>query len=113
MQNQPVLALVDTGARYGIFPADLAGALGYSAEGQAVSTRISTRLGDYDGHLLRIPITIPATEGTGLDMELTWFVCPGWPGPPVIGWSNCLERIRFCLDPRVGEECFYFADTAV
>jgi hypothetical protein len=31
-----------------------------------------------------------------------------WPGPMVLGWKGCLERIRFGFDPNV--ESFYFAD---
>ena len=41
-------------------------------------------------------------------MDATWFVAPDWPGPSVIGWRGCLERMRFALDP--GEEAFYFSE---
>jgi hypothetical protein len=107
VDENPVMALLDTGAEYGVFPAELAMALGYDTQ-DGPRTVLKTRLGDYEGHLLRILITLPAQEGSGLDIELTWVVAPGWPGPPVIGWGGCLERLRFALDPTPGEDCFYF-----
>jgi hypothetical protein len=108
VEEQRVLSLLDTGAEWGIFPADLADTLGYDPQAEGVPTVLDTRLGRYQGYLLRIPIFIPAEEGDGLDIELTWVVVPGWPGPPVMGWGGCLERLRFALDPTRGEECFYF-----
>ena len=112
VEEHRVLSLLDTGAECGIFPADLAAVLGYDAQAEGVPTVLDTRLGRYPGHLLRIPIFIPAAEGDGLDVDLTWVVAPGWPGPPVIGWGGCLERLRFALDPTPGEECFYFGTTS-
>ena len=103
-----VLSLLDTGAECGIFPAELAAALGYGDPTQGVPTILDTRYGRYAGHLVRIPTSIPADEGNGIDVDLTWLVIPDWPGPPVIGWGGCLERLRFALDPTPGEECFYF-----
>ena len=38
----------------------------------------------------------------------TWFVSEDWPGPNVLGWKGCLERMRFALDPS--DESFYFAE---
>jgi hypothetical protein len=112
VEEHLVLAFLDTGASCGIFPASLADALGYDAQAEGLPTALHTRLGDYDGYLLRIPIFIPAEEGEGLEVELTWVVSPSWPGPPTIGWGGCLERIRFALDPTPGEDCFYFGPTS-
>lgn len=47
-----------------------------------------------------------ATEGEDLTVQATWFVCPEWRGPVVLGWKGSLERFRFALDPH--EEFFYF-----
>jgi hypothetical protein len=41
-------------------------------------------------------------------IEATWFISPDWPGPLVLGWKGCLERLRFALDPTPEEEWFYF-----
>ena len=111
VEEQRVPSLLDTGAEWGIFPADLADTLGYDPLAEGVPTVLDTRLGKYQGYLLRIPIFIPATEGDGLDVELTWIVVPGWPGPPVMGWGGCLERLRFAIDPAT--ETFYFGELGV
>jgi hypothetical protein len=55
-----------------------------------------------------IPSEFEADEGSPLAVEATWFVADGWPGPIVIGWKGCLERMRFALDPSA--DAFYFAN---
>ncbi|MBI4531612.1 MAG: hypothetical protein HY709_08815, partial [Candidatus Latescibacteria bacterium] len=47
-----------------------------------------------------------AEEGENVEVEATWFISPDWPGPIVIGWKGCLERLRFAVDPS--EDTFYF-----
>jgi hypothetical protein len=54
-----------------------------------------------------IPVEFEADEGSPLNVEATWFVADGWPGPVVIGWKGCLERLRLALDPD--QDTFYFA----
>ena len=56
---------------------------------------------------MRLQLTFEAEVGGPLDLDATWFVAPDWPGPMVLGWKGCLERIRFALDPT--QEWFYFA----
>jgi hypothetical protein len=112
INEHTVLSLLDTGAEWGIFPADLAAALGYEAQAGDLESVLLTRHGRITGHLLRIPIHIPAEEGDGLDIEPTWLVAPDWPGLPAIGWGRCLEHFRFALDPTPGQECFYFGPTS-
>jgi hypothetical protein len=60
----------------------------------------------FTGQLARIPVTLFASEGESLTVEATWLICPDWPGPVVIGWKGCLERLRFAIEP--GEEGIYF-----
>jgi hypothetical protein len=79
--EERVLSPLDTGAECGIFPAELAAALGYDDPTQGVPTTLDTRYGRYAGHLVRIPVSIPAEEGDGIEVDLTWLVIPDWPGP--------------------------------
>jgi hypothetical protein len=41
-----------------------------------------------------------------MEVDATWFIASDWPGPMVIGWRGCLERMRFALDP--GHDTFFF-----
>lgn len=101
------LALVDTASQWCILPPDVALGLGYppTAEGDAC---LHTRFGVLSGELIRLPVFFLADEGEPTEVEATWFLSPDWPGPLVIGWKGCLERIRFAFDPR--EDTFYFAE---
>jgi hypothetical protein len=100
-------ALVDTASQWCILPPSIALALGYTLEAEG-NTRLHTRFGLLSGELVRIPVEFAADEGEPAEVEATWFLSPDWPGPMVIGWSGCLERMRFAFDPR--ENDFYFAE---
>ena len=69
---------------------------------------LHTRFGLLSGELVRMPVVFAADEGEPAEVEATWFISPDWPGPMVIGWNGCLERMRFAFDPR--ENDFYFAE---
>lgn len=87
---------------------ELADALGL-LDGSGEPTQLSTRQGQRQGNLVRVPLIIPADEGQGesLEMEPTFFVCPDWPhGKNFLGYSGLLEFIRIALDPP--ENYFYF-----
>jgi hypothetical protein len=101
-------ALLDTASEWCVLPWETAQTLGYSYHSAEHAVQLSTRLGAIDGWLERIPLVLSAEEGRTLDVEATWFISEDWPGPPVLGWKGCLERIRFGLDPS--EESFYFAE---
>jgi hypothetical protein len=100
-------ALLDTASQWCILPPDVGLQLGYvpTAEGE---TRLHTRFGALSGELIRLPITLLADAGEPAEVEATWFLSPDWPGPLVIGWKGCLERIRFAFDPH--ENSLYFAE---
>ncbi len=100
-------ALLDTGSQWCILPAKIAMALDEATGSQEPTERLSTRLGTLAGRLVRMPLAFVAEDGETVDVDATWFVSPDWPGPAVIGWKGCLERIRFALDPTL--EQFYFA----
>jgi hypothetical protein len=102
-----VNALLDTGSQWCVLPAEIAVTLDETSGSDEPTERLSTRLGTFAGRLVRIPLALVAEDGETVDVDATWFVSPDWPGPAVIGWKGCLERIRFALDPTL--EQFYFA----
>jgi hypothetical protein len=87
-------------------PAFFAERLGIDAANEGEAAVLSTRLGTVSGQLIRVAVTFAATEGDPLTIDATCFVSPEWPGPMVIGWRGCLERMRFGFDPT--EETSYF-----
>jgi predicted aspartyl protease len=99
-----ILALLDTGSQWCILSSHVAEALGYeTTEGEEI--RLHTRYGVFPGRLERLLIRFHADEGQAIEAQATWFVSRDWPGPTVIGWKGCLERLRFALDPE--ENAFY------
>jgi hypothetical protein len=99
-------ALLDCACPWCILPPAVAVLLGYDTEA-AGDTRLHSRFGLTVGELIRLPIIFVAGEGEPLRVDATWFVSADWPGPMVIGWKGCLERMRFAFDP--GANDFYFA----
>jgi hypothetical protein len=100
-------ALIDTASPWCILPPSIALELGYALDGER-DTHLHTRFGLLSGELVRLPVLFAADEGEPAEVEATWFLSPDWPGPVVIGWIGCLERMRFAFDPR--ENDFYFAE---
>jgi hypothetical protein len=101
-------ALFDTGSQWCILSPRIAQALGYDVEPALQTVPLSTRFGTFHGRLERIPLSFPVEEGNAVEVEATWFISPDWPGPAVIGWKGCLERIRIALDPS--DDSFYFGN---
>jgi hypothetical protein len=60
----------------------------------------------FEGWLDRFDLVLKAEVGEPVRIDATWFACPDWPGPMVVGWKGGLERVRFAVDPS--EERFYF-----
>jgi hypothetical protein len=104
----PYFALLDTAADRCVLPPDVADELGFELEPDPDVPPYSTRQGLLYGRFERVPVTLLAAEGNPLEVDATWFISADWPGPAVLGWKGCLERIRFALDPTPGEEWFYF-----
>ena len=100
-------ALVDTATPWCILPPSIALDLGYIPDPDG-DTYLHTRFGLISGELIRVPVVFVADEGEPAEVEATWFLSPHWPGPVVIGWNGCLERMRFAFDPH--ESDFYFAE---
>lgn len=55
-------------------------------------------------------MTLLADRGRDLVFEATLLLAREWDGPPVLGYTNALDRLRFALDPGVvpGEARWYF-----
>ena len=104
--SQASLAQVDTGAAWSVLAPDVAAAANISvASGDP--TRLSTRFGIKEGHLVRAPLTFEADEGDPLVTEATFFVVQDWPqGMTFLGYSGLLDSMRFALDPQANH--FYF-----
>jgi hypothetical protein len=100
-------ALLDTASPWCILPPAIAVTLecDLPADGD---TLLHTRFGTLSGELIRLPVYFLAAEGEPAHVEATWFLSSDWPGPVVIGWKGCLERMRFAFDPQ--EDNFYFAE---
>jgi hypothetical protein len=69
--------------------------------------RISTRLGEFTGVVDRIDVWFDGDSGDGIVVDATWIIIADWPGPTVLGWRGCLERMLFAFDPM--DNWFYFA----
>ncbi len=99
--------LLDTGSEWCVLPEHIAGEAGYPGEINPRIPPLHSRFGLIYGRIERIPFRFVADVGAELVLEATCFVSEEWPGPPVLGWKGCLERMRFALDPA--DETFYFA----
>jgi hypothetical protein len=103
-------AVVDTGAPYLVLDPIVALAAGISSNTALSGMTISVRGHRTAGFLHRIDVTIRAERGTEISVDATAFVpelgAGVWDLPSFIGWTGCLERFRFAIDPL--DETFYF-----
>lgn len=105
--GEPVYALVDTASEWCLLSRSVSEELALDELFTGDPVAFSTRFGTLVGQLARVSVTFDATEGESLTLQATCFVSEEWPGPMVIGWRGCLERMRFGFDTV--EEAFYFA----
>lgn len=105
--NAPVQALFDPGSEWCVLAWEVADLLGYGSEPGLTGAAIETRFGTISGSLERVALRFLAVDGSSLEIDATWFISPDWPGPTVLGWRGCLERMRFAVDPN--DNWFYFA----
>jgi hypothetical protein len=106
----PIHAMLDTAAQWCVLPPFVAEAVGCKLEPDPNLPPLSTRFGTYRGRHERLSLVFNAEEGEEVVVDATFFVAPDWPGPPVIGWKGCLERIRFAVHPDPDQPTFCFAD---
>ena len=91
--------MLDTGASWSVLNAELAEHLElFDRDGEPVS--ISSRVGIFEGKLVRAMTTLPADDGDDVEVDSTVFVSRDWSEGNFIGYSGLLERIRFARDPR-------------
>src|SRR5215467_12906582 len=103
-------AVIDTGAPYVVLDPSLAQVLGVNLRTALFSTILSIRGHRVQGSLHRMNLTFLADEGEEITVEATVFIpqvdTGSWALPSFIGWTGCLERLRFAVDPL--DETFYF-----
>ncbi len=106
-----LIGLLDTAATWVILPESILTSLQIAVDTSlSLKEKMSSRFGVYEGYLNRLPLNFIAESGDSLQIEATCFISGDWPGPPVIGWKGCLERIRFAIDPSLNR--FYFGALA-
>jgi hypothetical protein len=103
-------AIVDTGAPWCIWNPEEAEALDLDNADYYEEQNLHIRGINYSGGLYRIPVSLEAEEGSGI--EATVFVPrlkpdEEWLHPNFLGLSGFLNRIRFAIDPENNH--FYFA----
>ena len=115
-EDQQVMAVLDTGAPYSICTPQIADIIGLKRELNDVDIRlIVAHLGEVRGYLKRMTVRFLAYEGESLDIDATAFVPDlspeDWDStfPSFIGLTNCLELVRFAVDPA--NNTFYFGAT--
>ncbi|MBN2366249.1 MAG: hypothetical protein JXL67_08770 [Calditrichaeota bacterium] len=102
-----VPGLLDTASRWVVFSREFLESMGIPfIEQNSTVEKMHTRFGLIEGFIDRLSLEIVADKGNSISIDSTCFISQDWPGPPVIGWKGCLERIRFALDPSVDR--FYF-----
>ncbi len=99
-------AVLDTGGAYLILAPEDAVLAGLAPEQGVGQDTLLIRSRRVTGDLHRVVIGIPASDGTGLQAEVTAFVPNEWNLPNFLGWHCCLEWFRFAIDPAA--ERFYF-----
>lgn len=100
-QKDEQIALLDTAAQWPICKKEIADVLGLKGINSLGLSTLSTRFGDITGYLDRCKVTLVSEFGNEIDVDATLFISEDWPGPNVIGWKGCLERIRFAIDPSI------------
>jgi hypothetical protein len=114
VEDIPALAVLDTGGPYLIIAPFVADRLGFDPEASLGIDSIKIRGVQYSGNLYREDIMLTAKEGASITFQATAFVPDAnqeekWGKlPTFLGIENCLERIRFALDPNPDAPKFYF-----
>ncbi|HEX9730695.1 MAG TPA: hypothetical protein VGG06_01775 [Thermoanaerobaculia bacterium] len=104
------LAMVDTAAPWCILEPSLGDAIRPHVEELPGDRRLSTRMGSFMGRLHRGPVALVADSGEGLEIEVTFFLSPEWPGGNFVGYLGFLDRLRFAIDAQAN--MFYFGKSA-
>jgi hypothetical protein len=111
IENVQTEAVVDTGGVYLVCHPEIAELIGLDPRDKIEDTALTIRGNTFRGDTQRLNVVLIASEGEGLEVEVTAFVPrlqPGqsWPWPSFMGFHGCLERVRFAVDPVT--DTFYF-----
>ena len=107
--------MIDTGGLFFVCTPEIAMQLGlYSIQGSYEN--VSIRGYKIFGTVCRLDLMFEATEGLSMVVDVTAFIpdksyVGNWVLPLFIGWTGCLERIRFAIDPPTQADLggiFYF-----
>jgi len=103
-------AVIDTGSPYVVIDPRIAESIGIESSSALQPSILSIRGIRTTGFLHRINLTIRADLGEEITVDSTVFVPElegqEWGLPCFIGWTGCLERLSFAIDPH--DERFYF-----
>jgi predicted aspartyl protease len=109
LEGNRLSAVIDTAAPYFICSHQTADTVGIPVSGALNEITLSTRKGRLKGKLHRVAVTLLAAEGKSIELDATAFIPDDdrWDNEPLfLGLLNCLDRLRFAIDPI--EEIFYF-----
>jgi hypothetical protein len=114
VENIPALAVLDTGGPYLIIAPAVADRLGFDSNSSLRNTSIKIQGVKFYGNLHRAYVTLTAKDGASITFQPTAFIPDAdqeekWGNlPTFLGIENCLDRVRFALDPDPDEPKFYF-----
>ena len=117
IEGQRTTAMLDTGASYLLCSRELSELLDLGSS-RLVERNVELRLGGYGalrGNLHEVSIELVAEVGYGIQRYVTAFVpstesSSGSLRLPdaVVGFWQCMEKLRFAIDPS--DDTFYFGD---
>jgi len=114
-ENQPTMAILDTGSPFAICSTDIAGLIGIDLKLADARTKLIIRGQVRDGGLHHMSLRFLAKSGDSVELPVVVFVPDPDPDdeplPSFIGINQCLERIRFAIDPQ--HRWFYFDEPFV
>lgn len=104
--NEQTCMLLDTACHTCVMSTATAEEVGWEPSSDLERRRIDTRLGQFTGLIDRIDISFRGFNDRSLVVDCTWLIIEGWPGPTIMGWNGCLERMRWAVEPM--DNWFYF-----
>jgi len=104
--ERPFLGLLDCGAHFCILAREVVEEIEHRLTEPLGWRTFQTAFGRVRGQLFPYQVTLIASEGESLDVEVIAFVCHDWPGPTYFGYTGVLDRIQWAVHPGING--FYF-----